>query len=64
MKVKTSLKFRGIVIGRRSREETRSRKNGIVYIKPKKTSMKGGRLKARGQISRSRRKLVNKARKY
>ena len=64
MKVKTSLKFRGIVIGRRSREENRSRKNGIVFIRPKKDSMKGGRLKARGQISRSRRRLVNKKRKY
>ena len=64
MKVKTSLKFRGIVIGRRSREEFRTKRKGIIYIYPKTDSMKGGRLKARGQISRSRRMLAKKARKY
>jgi hypothetical protein len=64
MKVKASLKFRGIVIGRRSREETRCRRKGIVFIRPKTNSIKGGRLKARGPISRSRRMLAKKARKY
>jgi hypothetical protein len=64
MKVKTSLKFRGIVVGRRSREEYRTKKNGIIYIRPKTDSIKGGRLKARGPISRSRRMLAKKARKY
>jgi ribosomal protein L36 len=64
MKVKTSLKFRGIVIGRKSREEFRTKRKGIVYIIPRENSLKGGRLKARGPISRSRRMLVKKARKY
>lgn len=64
MKVKASLKFRGIVIGRRSREEFRCKRKGIIFIRPKADSIKGGRLKARGPISRSRRMLAKKARKY
>jgi hypothetical protein len=64
MKVKASLKFRGIVVGRRSREEYRCKRNGIIYIRPKVDSIKGGRLKSRGPISRSKRMLAKKARKY
>lgn len=59
MKVQSSLKFRTA-----GREEIRVKRNRKAMILPTKDSVKGGRLKVRARIPRSRRKLIRKKMKY
>jgi hypothetical protein len=59
MKVRSSLKFRTA-----GREEIRVKRNRKSMILPTKDSVKGGRLKVRSRIPRSRRKLIRKKMKY
>jgi hypothetical protein len=59
MKVKSSLKFRTA-----GREEIRVRRNRKSMILPTATSVKGGRLKVRTRIPRSRKNLIKRKRKY